>query len=188
MKDHLPIAYSVAATACCISLAYGRPALPVSRHPDRQYADFASFWPLYVQQHAQPSTKLIHACGTSCAMGILALVVGGNAFVRIALGVLTGASISLMLVDCTASLATGLTEALIFLALLAVCCRAYAGLAVPQLIGILAVGYAFAWFSHVFVEGNRPATFLHPTFSFIADFQLLWLLVTSQLALDATAA
>ena len=39
------------------------------------------------------------------------------------------------------------------------------------LIGVV-VGYSFAWVGHFFVEGNRPASFGHPFYSFAADFKM----------------
>ena len=39
------------------------------------------------------------------------------------------------------------------------------------------VGYAFAWFSHFFVEGNRPATFGHPLYSLVADYRMVFLMM-----------
>jgi hypothetical protein len=37
----------------------------------------------------------------------------------------------------------------------------------------LVVPYAFAWFSHFFVEHNRPATFGHPLWSWLADQKMV---------------
>jgi hypothetical protein len=39
------------------------------------------------------------------------------------------------------------------------------------------VGYIFAWYSHYFVEGNRPATFKHPYWSFFADIEQFFLMI-----------
>lgn len=35
------------------------------------------------------------------------------------------------------------------------------------------VGYGFAWFSHFFIEKNKPATFKYPLYSFIGDWIML---------------
>ena len=44
----------------------------------------------------------------------------------------------------------------------------------PALIPMgLAVGYASAWFSHFFIENNKPASFKHPLWSFKADW-IMW--------------
>jgi hypothetical protein len=43
------------------------------------------------------------------------------------------------------------------------------------------IAYSFAWFGHFVVEGNKPATFGHPWWSFISDFRMLWLMLTGGL-------
>lgn len=50
------------------------------------------------------------------------------------------------------------------------------------LVAALLVGYAFAWVGHFFVEGNKPATFKHPLWSFIADWKMWGLMLTGQLS------
>ena len=42
-------------------------------------------------------------------------------------------------------------------------------------------GYAFAWAAHFFVEKNRPATFIHPLWSFMGDWKMLALMLTGKL-------
>ena len=42
-------------------------------------------------------------------------------------------------------------------------------------------GYACAWLAHGAFEGNRPATFGHPLWSFYSDFRMLALWASGQL-------
>lgn len=41
--------------------------------------------------------------------------------------------------------------------------------------------YGLAWFSHFFIERNRPATFQHPLLSLLADHKMAFYLVTGRL-------
>lgn len=43
------------------------------------------------------------------------------------------------------------------------------------------IGYAFAWYSHFFVEHNKPATFGHPFYSLAADYVMLWKTLTGRM-------
>ena len=38
----------------------------------------------------------------------------------------------------------------------------------------LLFGYGFAWFSHFFLEKNKPATFKWPVYSFMGDWVMLF--------------
>src|SRR5918997_3450394 len=37
----------------------------------------------------------------------------------------------------------------------------------------LVTGYAAAWVGHFFIEHNKPASFKHPLWSFIADYRMI---------------
>jgi hypothetical protein len=43
------------------------------------------------------------------------------------------------------------------------------------------VGYSFAWYSHFFVEKNRPATFRYPIWSFISELRMTWLVLRGKI-------
>lgn len=43
------------------------------------------------------------------------------------------------------------------------------------------LGYGMAWYSHFFVEGNRPATFGHPVWSFLCDYRMFALILTGRI-------
>ncbi len=43
------------------------------------------------------------------------------------------------------------------------------------------IGYSFAWYSHFFVEHNRPATEEYPFWSFISEFRMAALTILGRL-------
>ena len=45
----------------------------------------------------------------------------------------------------------------------------------------LPVAYGFAWAGHFLVEGNKPATFGHPVWSFISDYRMIYDIVRGKL-------
>ncbi|CAM6129345.1 unnamed protein product [Calypogeia fissa] len=44
------------------------------------------------------------------------------------------------------------------------------------------VGYGLAWYSHHFIEMNRPASFRWPIWSFIADNKMVYLFLTGRMS------
>jgi hypothetical protein len=48
-------------------------------------------------------------------------------------------------------------------------------------VAAIVVPYAFAWFSHFFVEHNRPATFGHPLWSWLADQKMVAMVLAGKM-------
>jgi hypothetical protein len=44
--------------------------------------------------------------------------------------------------------------------------------------------YGLAWFSHFFLERNRPATFKHPLYSLLADHKMALYMVTGRMGTE----
>ena len=61
---------------------------------------------------------------------------------------------------------TGLVLALTYVLVTILSGYAWFALAAPV------IGYGFAWYSHFFIEHNRPATWKYPVWSFVSDFRL----------------
>jgi hypothetical protein len=49
------------------------------------------------------------------------------------------------------------------------------------LLAALVCGYGFAWLGHFFFEGNQPATFKHPLYSFMGDWKMFWDMLTGRI-------
>ena len=102
-----------------------------TKAPSQSFANYDEFFAFYVKEHSNPTNRLLHACGTTLGMLIMA-----GAF---AMGH-----------------------------------PVWALLWIP-------VAYGFAWAGHFLIEGNKPASFGHPWWSFISDFRMLGLMLTGKL-------
>ena len=85
-----PLHICAALTAVCVAIALHRPAVAAARPPSRSFADFESFWPLYVQQHSLTTTKLLHGVGTTLVVLSIAVRLGAASSLRVGLGFASG--------------------------------------------------------------------------------------------------
>ena len=88
-----PLHICAALTAVCVAVALHRPAVAAARPPSRSFADFESFWPLYVQQHSLTTTKLLHGVGTTLVVLSIAVRLGAASSLRVGLGFASGSSL-----------------------------------------------------------------------------------------------
>ena len=44
------------------------------------------------------------------------------------------------------------------------------------------IAYGFAWYSHFFIEKNKPASFRYPFWSFISDFKMIAFMLAGKMA------
>ena len=88
-----PLHICAALTAVCVAIALHRPAVAAARPPSRSFADFESFWPLYVQQHSLTTTKLLHGVGTTLVVLSIAVRLGAASSLRVGLGLVSGSSL-----------------------------------------------------------------------------------------------
>src|SRR5512145_2049088 len=52
------------------------------------------------------------------------------------------------------------------------------------LLAIPVAAYGLAWFSHFFIEHNRPATFSQPLYSLLADHKMAFYMITGRLGAE----
>jgi len=116
------------------------------------YRSFREFYPFYLGEHSHPVCRRLHVVGTTIAL----------------------ASQLRVLVSFLPSLLVRLNQPILSAKLNAL---RIAGGGKRQLrIAVLGIlqAYVWAWIGHFIYEGNRPATFKHPIYSFMGDC-MLWL-------------
>jgi hypothetical protein len=165
-------------TAVAVAQTDWAPA-PPKPSPRKPYSTFGAFYRLYLAQHRQPLTKLTHAVGTSA---FLACAVAEP---RVLLGLGAGLLCGVTLCPLLRRDDTGAREGAVFVGVYLAVGRAAAG-AWREVLLAPFCAYLCAWLGHFFVEKNRPATFIYPSYSLLGDFAMLAQLVTRQLPWDGT--
>lgn len=138
----------------------------------KPYKSFDTFYPFYLQQHADEICRRLHFIGTSICVLIICFDV------NIAISMLAASVFGIFAFELTRSLSSGIIEALV---VITVFLQTYRRLSksINKALLLLAVGYGFAWVGHFFFEKNRPATFIYPIYSLAGDFKM-WYEIASQ--------
>lgn len=145
------------------------------RHAVKRFHNFHEFFPFYLTEHSDPLTKVLHGIGTSIAV-LFALSQPTLIF-----NTLTAVAVGFMACEALAGLGSGLAEGALMVLLYFVLNKITTG---KLYVEVLVLAYGVAWFSHFFVEHNRPATFIYPSYSFASDFNMLFGLATGRIKLQ----
>ena len=129
-----------------------------------------AFYPFYQREHSQSLTRALHFAGTAVVLFLVALTPA------LAAAAVFAGSVGFILCGALAGLPTGAVEGGVLLVLYLLAARS-AGAGKAALATLL-VGYGGAWAGHYFVEHNRPATFIYPTYSLMGDFQMFYAIAT----------
>jgi hypothetical protein len=142
----------------------------------KPFDSFSSFYPFYLSQHSERGTKALHVAGTFCVAA--ACVREPRLLASLAAAIAFGTATFPFL----RRFESGIVEAVFAVAAYTVVGQSLRTPA-AYLAGAPAVAYFFAWVSHFFIENNRPATFIYPTFSLLGDFRMFGEILTGRLRL-----
>jgi len=142
------------------------PSLSGHRSPVKPYATFWQFYPYYQSEHTDRMSRLLHFTGTATVIASV-LVFQPKSMVALIASLNVGYILSFLFMG----LSHGFFEFGGFLLAYLLLTYALTGTqrAVALSVGYAVIGYAFAWVGHFVYEGNRPATFIYPTYSLMGD-------------------
>jgi len=131
----------------------------------KKYPTFEAFLPFYKEQHTNVYSNLLHFIGTSIFL-IVAL-----SDLKITLSYIIAMIMGLNIHPITIHSSHGLIEALAMMSTYLISVKILSG-KVSKAAGAVIIAYACAWIGHFFLEMNRPATFIYPTYSLLGDLSL----------------
>ena len=133
----------------------------------KRYATFEEFYPHYLHEHSQKTTRQLHYVGTT--LFLIYILINPLLVIPIAAGSLAAYST----MPFFRHLSSGLSEISLFLIIYVIggklITRSFKRTLIPLLLG-----YTFAWIGHFAYEHNKPATFIYPTFSLMGDFRMIY--------------
>eukprot|EP00054_Salpingoeca_dolichothecata_P032135 m.265641 g.265641 ORF g.265641 m.265641 type:complete len:182 (-) comp29321_c0_seq1:118-663(-) len=173
-QDALWLHFLVGALA--VALTNSLPSLPSITGPPadtKPHTSWESFYSLYQKEHADSTCRMLHVTGTSIIL-LLGLFSRGTILALI-LSMCLGLFYAELLVGMPNGAAEGALLVLTFFVFNWLFTRSN-----KFALGMLLIGYGFAWAGHFFFEKNRPATFIYPAYSLISDFFMVFQIATGK--------
>jgi len=146
--------------------------LPAAAAPTKPFGSFEAFYPHYLKEHSLPGTRALHYAGTCVFVGLLLATHPG-----LALCLLAALASGVAAFPFLRALPHGLVEFAVMLGVYLVTGARLVG--VRRAVTPVVCAYGAAWAGHFFIEHNRPATFIYPSFSLMGDFVMLFKAVMS---------
>jgi hypothetical protein len=139
----------------------------------KPYETFEEFYPHYLREHSQTTTRIWHYVGTT--LTVLYILINPLLLIPISAGGLAAYSV----IPFLRHLLYGFGEAGLFFLIYIIggklITRSFKRTLIP-----LVLGYGFAWIGHFVYEQNKPATFIYPTFSLMGDFRMIYDAIKNQ--------
>lgn len=164
---------------CTFAIVISSIVLQIQNHPPlvdymsknisstKPYATFEEFYPYYLSQHSQKTTRQFHYIGTALSFAYFLTKP------TLSIPMIAGGLAAYSIIPFSRHLATGLIEVILFLFIYFTSGRLLTK-SLMQTCTPLILGYGFSWIGHFSFEHNKPAAFIYPTYSFLGDVHMLY--------------
>jgi hypothetical protein len=133
----------------------------------KPYATFEEFYPHYLNEHTQETTRKLHYVGTTLSL----LYLLTNPILSIPM-IAAGLS-AYAIIPYSRHLSTGLTEVILFAIIYFPSSKFLTNSFIKPFLPLL-LGYSCSWIGHFAFEHNKPAAFIYPTYSFLGDIYMMY--------------
>lgn len=133
----------------------------------KPYGTFKEFYPHYLNEHTQKTTRQWHYFGTTLFLSYLLT----NPILSIPM--IAGGLSAYAIIPYTRHLKGGLIEAILFGLIYLPNGKFLTRSAIKPFLPLL-LGYGCSWIGHFGFENNKPAAFIYPTYSFFGDIHMMY--------------
>jgi hypothetical protein len=130
----------------------------------KQWHDFNSFYPEYLNQHLDETCQLMHFIGTT--IFIVLLFMEPSLFHSLLPAAIAGMAVKNLTIHVEHGFIEMATMVILFLYHMHKRRKIHIG------VGTLVTAYGFAWVGHFYFEHNKPATFIYPMYSLMGDMYM----------------